>query len=260
MMDSITSRKRQSSVPPALYRWGAALFWLLVWQGTGLLLGQPLLLPTPLQVAARLVELAVTPDFWLVTAGSLLRIMTGFFLGLAAGSLLAVVTSVSRLARAVAELPMGIIKATPVASFAILALLFIRGGGFSVFISFLMVLPVVWSNLATGIDNTDPKLLEMARVYRFTRWRTVRRVYLPSVTPYLLAAARTGIGFAWKSGIAGEVIAIPPGSIGTQLYNSKVYLETADLFAWTATVIILSLLLEKVLVRLALRLEGGSRL
>lgn len=254
MMDSTTSpnkvniQKKQPS--PAICRWGAAFFWLMVWQLGSMALDQPLLLPAPMAVAVRLGELGITAQFWTVTIGSLLRILAGFLLGLGLGTALAVLTAAVPLARGLAELPMGIIKATPVASFAILALLFIRGGGFSTFVAFLMVLPIAWGNVSQGIADTDRDLLELAAAYRFSPGYRLRYLYLPSVTPYLLAAARTGLGLAWKAGVAGEVIAIPTNAIGTELYNAKVYLGITDLFAWTAVIILLSLSLEWGAVRL----------
>lgn len=228
----------------------AAVFWLAVWVVAFLVIREPLLLPAPWAVAWSLGRLVFTVEFWAVTFSSLLRILVGFVLGLCCGGLLAALSAACPPLRATVALPMGIIKATPVASFVILALLFLRGQGFSTFIAFLMVLPLAWSNILQGIESTDKDLLEMTRVYRFSRWDGVRYLYLPSVFPYLLSAARVGMGFAWKAGIAGEVIAIPSGAIGTQLYNAKVYLNTADLFAWTAVVILLSLLLEKGMVGL----------
>ena len=113
-----------------------------------------------------------------------------------------------------------------------------------------MVLPVVWSNLCRGIRETDQKLLELAAAYRFSRWKRVRLIYLPSLRPYFLAAVTTAMGLAWKSGVAAEVLCIPRPAIGTQIYNSKLYLDIPDLFAWTVAVVLLSLALEWLLRRL----------
>ena len=66
----------------------------------------------------------------------------------------------------------------------------------------------------------------------------------------------TGLGFAWKSGIAAEVIALPALSVGKNLYDTKIYLERADLFAWTLAVILLSLGLEALLKRAIGRIRG----
>ena len=144
-------------------------------------------------------------------------------------------------------LPVRVIRATPVASFILLILLWTDRSVVPGVIAGLMVLPVVWGNLCRGIRETDPKLLELAAAYRFSWWKRVRLIYLPSLRPYFLAAVTTAMGLAWKSGVAAEVLCIPRPAIGTQIYNSKLYLDIPDLFAWTVAVVALSLLLEGLL-------------
>ena len=72
-------------------------------------------------------------------------------------------------------------------------------------------------------------------------------IYFPQTKPFFKSAGITGLGLAWKSGIAAEVISMPKLSIGRSLYEAKLYIETPELFAWTLTVIILSIITEKVL-------------
>lgn len=235
-------------------RWLAAGFWLCLWQGLASWLGHPLLLPSPLAVLARLGQLAVTAPFWRTIAYSLLRILGGFGLGLCVGALLAALATRFRVLEALLAAPMAIIKSTPVASFIILALVWLPSPYLSLFIAFLMVLPLVYANVAQGLRSADPHLLEMAAVYHLPPRAVLRHVYLPAALPYCLAAVRSSLGFAWKAGIAGEVLAIPAGAMGTQLYNAKVYLETPDLFAWTAVIVLLSILLERLVVKLIDRL------
>lgn len=228
---------------------GVALAWLLVWQLIYWIVGQDVLVASPWQVAQSLAHLVCTGEFWASAGLSLVRIQLGFVAAVAAGSLLAVLTCFVPAARALFSPLVGVIKATPVASFIILALIWMATDIVAGFIAFLMVLPTVWANVSQGIFKTDPQLLEMAAVFGLPRRKVAGRIYLPSVMPYFLAAATTGMGMAWKAGIAAEVLGLPGHSIGLHLYSSKVYLETADLFAWTAVVIALSVLLEKLLVR-----------
>jgi len=126
----------------------------------------------------------------------------------------------------------------------------------------LMALPVVWSNVSAGIVGTDKQLLEMAKVFRFSTPKKLRRIYIPSVMPHFLSACRSCLGLAWKAGVAAEVLTVPAVSIGRMLYESKLYWETLDLFAWTVVVIICSLIIEKVLMsaigRLGRNYGGGK--
>lgn len=230
---------------PVLRKAWIPCLWLALWQAAALLVGEELLLPAPLPVLGRMLSLLGEGLFWQSCLHSLGRILLGFLLGTAAGILLAAVSTCFPPAGEFLAPAMAAVKSTPVASFVILALVWLRAGRLSVFIAFLMVLPLVWQNVRQGIAGADRRLLEVARVYRFSLWGRLRAVYLPAIAPHLLSALRVGLGFAWKAGIAGEVIAIAPGSMGFALYNAKTGLEMPDLFAWTGFIILLSVALER---------------
>ena len=238
------------------------LFWLGVWQLAAAAVGQELLLPGPAAVGRHLLELAAGAVFWQTALASLLRIFGGLLLGVALGALLAGLTAWVPLLDWVLTPAVKVVRATPVASFILLVYLWVERGRVPGLISALMVLPVVWGNVTRGIAETDPQLLELARAYGFGRGRTLRRIYIPSVLPYFASGCRTALGLAWKAGVAAEVLCQPQNAIGTQIYNTKYYLETPSLFAWTLVVIALSFLLEWAvggLLRRAEGPEGGRR-
>ena len=226
-----------------------ALCWLLLWQLAAMAVGSALLLPSPIVTAKALVRLGGTALFWETTGMTLLRVAAGFLLGMAAGTVLGILTALSRGADAFLGPLRSVVKATPVTSFIILVLLWLTTTLTPVFISFLMVMPIAWTNVREGIMAVDRQLIEMAEIFRLPRRARLKHIYLPSVAPQYLAACTTGFGFAWKSGVAAEVIARPALSIGKYLYESKLYLNTDELFAWTVAVILLSMVLERLLVR-----------
>lgn len=228
-------------------------FWLLVWEMGSRWIAHEILLPSPGTVAVTLWRLWGTAPFWRAVAASLLRVVGGFASAVAAGTLLAVLTTRYHVLDRLCAPLLHIVRAAPVASFIILAYFFLDLHILPAFIAFLMVLPLVWANVSQGIRRTDAQLLEMASVYRFGRWKTLRYVRVPSVLPYFEAACTTGLGFAWKSGIAAEVICSPDNSIGEFLLNAKAYLEMPEVYAWTATVILLSVLMERGLLWLVRR-------
>lgn len=230
-----------SAVKPLL----ALVFWTGIWYLAAVSLGKPLLLPTPFRVLRCLVELMGTASFWKITAVTLGRILLGTLAAVALGVVLAVATTVSSLLRALVEPVMTVIQASPVASFAILVLIWVDRDYVPALICAMMVLPVVWSNVSTGIRQTDPQLLEMAKVYRLAPGQVLRRIYVPSVRPYFRAACGSGLGLGWKAGVAAEVLTVPKLSIGRMISESKLYLMTEELFAWTLAVVCLSLLLQK---------------
>ena len=200
----------------------AVLFWIAIWQFASMYLKQEILLASPVSVVRKLFELIFSGNFWQSVGFSFVRIVTGFLLAVFLGIFLAVLAYWSKTVEILTAPVIAVVKSTPVASFIILCLIWIPSKNLSVFISFLMVLPVIYTNILEGIRQTDRKIL-----------------------PYFLSACRLSLGMCWKAGVAAEVIGVPSGSIGEKLYNAKIYLNTPDLFAWTIVIIVISFVFEK---------------
>lgn len=228
-----------------LFAAASVLFWLLVWQLGAMALDQKILLASPISVAGRLIELVPQLSFFQSVAFTLVRILIGFFAGITAGTGLAVLSGRVTFIRQLLAPLVSAMKSIPVASFTILALIWISSENLSVLISFLIAVPIVYSNMLEGIDSLDPKLKEMAEVFEIPSGKRFVGIYLSQLLPYFRSASRLAMGLCWKSGVAAEVIGIPDGSIGERLYMSKVYLETEELFAWTLVIILLSFVCEK---------------
>jgi len=222
-------------------------FWLTVWWALAALVNQELLLPSPLLVGQRLAQLALTPLFWQSAGCTLLRVFGGGLLGCVSGCALAALTCCLPAADLLLAPAVRVIRAVPVASFIILALLWVKTDLVPLLISGLMVLPVIWQNISAGLKNLDPLLLELARAYQFNTWQKLRYIVWPQVRPYAVSGLCTAIGLAWKAGVAAEVLCLPRTAIGSQVYFAKLYLESSSLFAWTILVIMLSMSLEQLI-------------
>lgn len=223
----------------------ATLFWGLVWQLGAAALNNPLLLPSPVRVLRCLLGLMGTAAFWQITAASLGRILLGVLGGIGLGIILAVAVCGLPWLDALIAPVMNTIQATPVASFTILVLIWLRRDFVPVLICGMMVLPIVFRTVCTAIRMTDRQLLEMARVYRLPLHTVLQRIYGPSVLPHFRSACASAIGLGWKAGIAAEVLTVPRQSIGRMISESKLYLQTEELFAWTLAVVCFSMLLQK---------------
>lgn len=220
------------------------LFWLVVWELAARAIDARIILVGPLEVLARLAELAATGEFWASIVLSLGRIALGYVAAVAFGVLLAALAARFSLARELLAPVMGAMKSVPVASFVILVLLWVSSRYLSVVIALVMALPVVYTNVLEGIRQTDARLLEMCEVFSVRGWNRVRLVYASEVLPYFRAAVTLALGLSWKAGIAAEVIGLPDFTIGEHLYDAKVYLDTPDLFAWTVAIVAVSVALE----------------
>ena len=234
-----------------------AAFWLGVWALAAHSFGKPLLFPSPLSVLKTLGELLQTKEFYIATATSLGNILFGTLSAILFACILVVITSKLRFVRDLIYPVMAVVKATPVASFIILMLLFLGPVKVPAFIAFLIVLPIVWTNLDQGIASIDPQLAQVAKMYRFSLSKRLRVLIFPSVKPYFLSACKTAIGLAWKAGVAAEIIAMPPNTIGTMIGEAKLYIMSAEMFAWTLTVVLLSLAIEFGVSTLFAKLAGN---
>jgi len=209
-----------------------------------------ILLASPISVLKRLWEMIVDKTLFPTVWFTLSRITLGFLSGTALAFVLAVCSARFKIIEILLWPYMVTVKSIPVASFVVIALVLINGAWLSTLISFLIVLPIVYTNLLEGIKSVDVKMLEMAFVFKMPFKNRLRFIWLPSVKSHFLAAVRLSLGLAWKSGVAAELIGTPKGSVGNALYYAKLHFDTADLFAWTVAVVILAVAFEKLFVLL----------
>lgn len=247
MMISIMERKLFKVLKAFLI----ALFWIGIWEVASLIINKPLLFPSPIDVIIRLYELIITFDFWKITLLSLYRVGVGIVIAIILGSLIGLLCSFTQIIYEIISPFVTIIKSTPVASFIILFIVLINNGNevTPIIISSLMVFPIVFSNVYQGIKSINKDLIEVCKVYKIPFKQQISSLYAPSLMPYFSSALLSSIGLGWKAGIAAEVLCVPKISIGTELFNAKTYFENIDVFAWTVTVIVISLIFELVIMR-----------
>jgi len=238
--------------------------WLLAWQGASMLINEEILFVSPLSVVLTLFQMVQTGEFWLSLVASVGRVLGGFAAGYALSFVLAVLAHRVAFFKDFISPIISIVKSTPVASFIILALMWIGKDTVPIFISMLMVIPIVWSNTLAGLDNIDLQLVEMAKVYKMPFFKRTRLIYFPSIFSYMLSASGSGLGLCWKAGIAAEVICRSLHSIGNQIWETKYYIQTDRMFAWTATVIVMSVVFDVIIKKISkvafkyLATEGGQ--
>ncbi len=239
-MNSITSSKKQKNI-----KIWAVIIWLIVWQLLSIYVDSAILFASPVDTLKCLWGMLGIASFWQSILFTLIRICVGLFLANIIGAFFSVGAYLSKTFRDFISIPIAVTKSTPVASFIILVLIWIPSKNLSVFISFLMSFPVIYTNILQGLDSMDKNMLEMAQVFKLSTARKIRFIYIPQVIPYYRAAAALSNGLCFKAGIAAEVIGQPNGSIGERLYEAKIYFNTPELFAWTITIIIVSIIFNR---------------
>ncbi len=224
-----------------------AAFWIFIWYIISKVVAREILVPSPLRTLEAFFSLIKTSKFQKAVCLSLLRIFAGFAIAAISGIFGAILSYCFRFFEAMTSPLLSLIRAIPVASFIILALVWIKTDMLPIFISFFTVTPIIWDLVLSGMKNTNKAALEAAAVDGAGKAAQIFFIILPSLRSTILTAFISGFGFAWKSGIAAEIICRPRTALGTLIQDAKMYLESPELFALTGTVILLSLAIEKLL-------------
>ncbi|MGN0316322.1 MAG: ABC transporter permease [Lachnospira sp.] len=226
----------------------AIIIALSVWQLAAMIINERILIASPVEVALRLTVIWREKGFIDSVLFTFEHITMGFLIGLVIGTVLAVLAYMVPGFEDLLWPWMATVKAVPVASFVVICLIWLTAANLSVFISFLVVLPIVYNNILTGLKQQNVQLNEMADVFHMPVFKRIRYVVIPQLSPYIISACRTAVGLSWKAGVAAEIIGTPNGSMGRMLYLSKIYLDTAGCLSWTVIIVVLSIISEKIFI------------
>ena len=220
-------------------------FWVLIWWAMSAIVDEKPFLPSPLSVLKALIFLFPEKEFWSSIAFSSSRVVLSYTVSFIVAALLGVFGGLSEKFEILLSPLVKAMRSIPVASIVILVLLWVKSRNLSTVVSFLVVFPILYESVLSGVKNTDPLLLEAADNYRIKGYRRLRYIYLPSIFPYLESGTKSSLGLCWKSAVAAEVIGLPLHSMGSKLYEAKVYLDTPSLFAWTVVIVVMAAIFEK---------------
>ena len=223
------------------------LIWLVIWQVLALAVNNSILLSGPVETAEALITLGATPSFYLSVGITTGKILLGFLLGGLLGSVLALLSYRINIVKEFLSPFVSVIKSIPVVSFIIIALIWAGSSNVTIIVSAVISFPIFYKNLLEGLLVTDPKMLELAKVYQMKTSKKIRYIYLPSLTPHIKSAISLAIGMAFRGGITAEVVGQPLKSIGNGLYRAKINLATSEMLAWTLVAVLSAFLVEKLI-------------
>lgn len=226
----------------------AASFWILLWAILAGIVHKEIYLPGPFTTLKHLFQISTDPGSWRILGYSWIRVWGGFFLSFCLGILLGFPSGILAPFQQWLEPLIQTIKSTPVIALILLVFIWVPSNLVPLVISFLIGFPLIWAQTSEGARRTDPKLLEMALIFRLSWPQRLRKIYFPSTWPSIRNASQTAVGLCWKASVAAEVLSHPRFAIGSKLYDAKVYLETPDLFAWTMILILASVATEKIFI------------
>ncbi len=232
------------------------VLWLFLWQIVYWIINKDIYFPSPFSVAISIVSLIRSPDFFIVVSSTTIRVFISFLISALLGVSLGYICGINKKVYDLFEPMIIFIRTTPIISIIIIAIIWFSSSNVPIFTGFLMCFPIIWANMVEGIRNTDKKLLEMCKLYNVGKMEIFKKVYIKASIPYLSAGFSSALGIGWKVVAAAEALSLPKYGIGTNLFNSKIYLQVPELLAWTVIIILISYMFEILVKKIFKRIEG----
>lgn len=204
-----------------------------------------LIVPFPLEVIKIIFKLIKSPFFWDNFFATIGRCFVSFFISLFLGIIIGFMCGTSDFFNYFFEIPLSIIRATPVIAFILVVIFWFKSGTVPIFVSIMMTLPIIVSAVATGFSKSDKKLLEMADCFELSKKNTFLYIKLPQSIPFILNGALSSFGLTWKVVVAGEVLCLPEKATGTLLQRYQIHLESGYIIAVTFLLTFSSFLLQE---------------
>lgn len=214
--------------------------WVLIWYVADQFVDSKLIMAGPKDTLISLKSIINSDEFIFIIKNSLGKIFSGLFFAVILALALSIIAYNFVFIREFLKPAILLMKSIPVASFVILALIWIGSKDLSELVVFLITFPILYTQLLNGYINTNKKNLEFSKDFRLSFLQKNIYIYLPSVFNAFVSAIELSVGMSFKAGIAAEVIGQPVNSIGEELYFAKLYFETGLLFAWTLIILVLS--------------------
>lgn len=232
-------------------------FWVALWFALAALVGNELLFAGPLETARALAHGFTEARFWEAVNGTTARILAttagASMAGVAAGALAHRFWWFRQLTAPALQ----VMKSAPVACVIVIVLVAWGSAGALIAIVAFVAFPPFYVGMMQALDERPRHTEEVLKLAGVSRWRSFACCAWPAALPYFRAASKTAVALSWRAGITAELLCLPLGSIGSQVYASKLTLDSGQLLAWTITVMVLSWLTEKAALAL-LRLSGRA--
>lgn len=217
---------------------------LLLWKILALIVGKPIIVPSPEETFQSLIRIINSSDFIIAVGSTITRVVIGFTLSfiiaLVLGLLSAFITPFYYLLKPIILLQ----KSVPTMAVILLAIIWLDSEMAPILVGFLVIFPIIYSAVVQGVRDIDPKLIQMAKVYQLNVYTKVRRIYIPAIRSSLFSVISAALSLNLKITIAAEVLSQPNISIGTSFQIEKSTLDTAGVFAWSIIAIVMAALFD----------------
>lgn len=220
---------------------------LIIWYLISNYLSNELIIPRPKSVYFKLKELVRAKDFTSICKGTYERTLISFFIAFIFAFITAFISSKFEIFRDLINPIIVFFRSVPTMAIILLVLIWTNAYKAPIFVCFMVVYPIIYTNLLNAFYGIDDKLLDVGRVYNFNLLKKIRLIYIPSIMPNIQNTAKTSFGLNLKVMVAAEVLSQPNFAIGSSLYLQKINLDTAGVFAWIIIIVVSVYIIEKII-------------
>ncbi len=180
-----------------------------IWQFVSMGVGKNLIFPTPITTFHALVDILSESSTLTAVSSSMFRVFFASLIALFSGFLLGFVMYFCSFSKVLFHPVLKIIQTTPVMSFIMLALLWLKADHVPILVGFLMGLPIIASSILKGLESIDKQLIDMTDFFEVSWIKRLKFLYIPAVFPFLELAMKNALSLTWKVCVASEVLSYP---------------------------------------------------
>lgn len=222
-----------------------SIFLILIgWQLFAALLSNDVIMPYPIDVGKLMMQQVQSISFYSILLHTITRVLMGLFIAFISAVIMVFLTFYHRFLKGFFTPILVMMKSIPNISYIIIVLLWFGSEKSVTVIIFLILFPMIYSNLMIGLQNMDTSLQDVLLIYPESKIQTIRRIYIPMLKPFIQTSLLSGISLSFKVGVMAEIIGQVQIGIGRQLNISRLNLDMAGIFAWTAWIILLLIIVE----------------
>ena len=248
---------KSSTIKGSKIYWFSVIIIFIIWETASALVDQEIIVPSIFTVGKELCRIITSFSSWTVIFWTITRILLTFILDFFLALIIGIPAGIFRnFEQAVRPLESAV-RTVPTMGIILLSLIWLDSELTPVFVSSLIIFPILYRSVVDGIINIDRKLIDFHKVHQIGFLRQLKHLYLPSMFPFIKTGTISSLGLGFKVMITAEVLSQPEYAIGTVFQIERAQLNTAGVMAWCVFIIAVSSLFEFLIQRFA-RLKVNS--
>lgn len=220
------------------------IIFILLWCFISIKINSEIIFPNIFTIIKKLGDIILEKSFYKDLMYSIVRVFVAFILSFLYAFLFGVLSGIFLSLRYILMPIINFIRTIPTIPLILVAVIWFDNNTVPIFVSMLVIFPIIYDAITNGIINVDKNLIEMSLSYNVSLKNQIISLYIPSIKPYVLTALSQSMGITWKSILAAEILALPSFGIGSRLYESHLYLDTVSLFAYSLIAVIFNAIFE----------------